>query len=329
MSAHTMTRPARARSPRPATRRGRAPRALTARVLVATDGLAAADAALRVASALVARDESEVRVVAALPPLPACYGSVAEGGAVAIALPSDDERRELLRAAVREQVARVAGCDWAVAVEPGPAAQVIARAASRARATLIILGIGRHSPIDRLFGDETSLRVARLARVPVLAVDESAAEPPRRITAGIDFSPASERAARAALALLGGAGTLRLVHVGPSLDPPAVGEHGANWAELCASGARMRLDALAEQFGAPPGVRVERALAAGDVVRVLVGDAERTRGELIAIGAQHHTRLERLLIGSVTARLLRGARCSVLVTPPDRRDAKRRTPREH
>jgi hypothetical protein len=72
---------------------------------------------------------------------------------------------------------------------------------------LIVMGLGSHGVLARLMHRETTLRVIRNARVPVLAVPSDAVELPRTAVAAIDFTPASEDAARAALDVLGEQGT--------------------------------------------------------------------------------------------------------------------------
>ena len=46
---------------------------------------------------------------------------------------------------------------------------------------MLVMGIGRHSPLDRLFGTETTLATLRESAVPVLAVGMNFPAAPMRV----------------------------------------------------------------------------------------------------------------------------------------------------
>src|SRR6185295_18995083 len=100
-------------------------------------------------------------------------------------------------------------------VYEGDPAATIARVAHEANASLIVAGLGRHRVVDRLFGDETALRLVRLAGVPVLAVAAGWDHAPRRVVVAVDFCETSLRAARLALDLAAPDSVIYLVHVAP------------------------------------------------------------------------------------------------------------------
>src|SRR6185295_13974515 len=60
----------------------------------------------------------------------------------------------------------------------------------------------------------------------------------------------------------------------------------------------------------------DRTLLAGDPAKSLLEHARRNQMDLIATGSHGFGFLTRLWLGSVSQRLVRGARCSVLVAPP-------------
>ena len=192
------------------------------RIIVASNGSPTADAALRVAGAIAARQERRVEVLAVLEPLP-----LLDAGFAPTVVPFasfDGRRSEELLARVRAQVKMVTGSadSWPVEVRIGQPATEIVRAARESDVVLIVMGIGRHAPSDRVFGSETALKVSRRSAVPVLAVVPGADRLPRNAFVGMDFSASSIEAARNAMRFLQAPATLTLVHVSPDLDIPPI-----------------------------------------------------------------------------------------------------------
>jgi nucleotide-binding universal stress UspA family protein len=62
-----------------------------------------------------------------------------------------------------------------------------------------------------------------------------------------------------------------------------------------------------------PGIRVEHVLLEGDPAREIVSYSRDSGIDLIVMGTHGRTGLERMLMGSVAEKVLRGASCSVLV----------------
>lgn len=102
---------------------------------------------------------------------------------------------------------------WEVEVVVVATAPTIVGKAVENGAELIVLGLGRHSAVDRWLGSETAFKVVHLSHVPVLAVDPQAESLPCRALVGVDFSEFSHDAARAVAALLPAGGGVHLAHV--------------------------------------------------------------------------------------------------------------------
>ena len=290
-------------------------RAIVGPVLVATDGGAESLAALRVADAIARRDGRHVHVLSVLEPLPAF---VPAGEALA-AVPTeamDEERRTVQLARIGALVRETLAVDsaWDVEVLVGPVAQTIARVARERDAALVALGLRRHGAVERLFRRDTLEEVIRLATVPILAVVPGAREVPRRAMAAIDFSRSSMRAARAALAVVDPGGELTLVHVKP--ESRRRGQEAESWSTIYDQGVHNAFQRMRRDLLVPPALELRPVEVTGDAVDELLGFAHRADVELIAVGSHGHDFIERLLLGSVTTRLLRRTDCSVLITPP-------------
>jgi nucleotide-binding universal stress UspA family protein len=99
--------------------------------------------------------------------------------------------------------------------------RTLAEEARRRAASLLVMGIGRHNPLDRLFGAETTLATLRESAVPVLAVGMNFPAAPKHAVVGMDFSAASIHATRLAMRLVGDDGRITLVHVRPKFEHPS------------------------------------------------------------------------------------------------------------
>ena len=281
--------------------------------IVATDGSHDADGSVRVGLALAQRDGVSVELLSVVEPLP-LYDTDA------IAIPDADKlmriTRESREAALHAQRDRThpGALEWPYTVEVGNRVDKIVTCANRSGASLIILGVGAHGMTARLFQRETALRVVRAAHTPVLAVPEHARGVPQSVLAAIDFTASSEHAARAALDLLGGEGTLYLAHVSPRVFVP--NGDPQLWDEVALAGVLPQLEEAARRLAPPPGIEVEYALLRGDPAHELLAFAAERQIDLVAVGAHGRSMVGRLVLGSVSTKLVRTAPCWVLVAPP-------------
>lgn len=272
-------------------------------ILAATDGREQSDVALRAAQSLLAGGPlGLITVLATHPPTK----------------PSDIDQSPALhdavtrQALVEEQAHRVLGDtveSW-IEVRSGYPPRVLAASAA-AHGALLVVGLGRSGVRERLRGDESTLRLVREARTPVLAVSPRSEMPPKRIVLALDFSETSLAAARFALELAAPDTEVTLAHVAPrtsviSWGSTALGYHGDPDAAI---------DRVLQRLAPPFNVRITPVVVHGDVATELLDIAARQRADLIAIGAHGHGPPLRTTIGAVTTRIVRCATCSVLVVP--------------
>jgi len=282
-------------------------------VLVACDGTAVSHEALFNAGRLAASAFGGVlEVIGVCEPVP---GVAAGMDVLPVPAELDEARRATMLDDLRRAVRISAAGDpsWPIAVLTGSPARVLAGEAERRGASLIVMGIGRHNPLDRLFGTETTLATLRESRVPVLAVGPEFPAVPSRAVVGLDFSVASRQAARLALHLLAPGGHLTLVHVRPRFEHPSAAwqawdvEYGRTLPPL--------FDQVRAQLHVPDGIRVDTVAVRGDPAPALLAFAQQANADLVAVGTQRHSPLERLVVGSVATRVLRTARVGVLAVP--------------
>lgn len=284
------------------------------RILVCTHAGDGALGALRLANALAARDGCRVDVLAVVPTV---YMEGLTLYATSYGLVLDDPASlQRFREEVRQQLGNVGGAVAAVdpQVEVGQVAHTIADHAAKHGHGLILLGAGHHDAATRLSGGETSLYVGRMARVPVLAVPPDVVRIPRSALAAVDFTEYSRDAARTAARLVGPGGELRLVHA----TWMALSEMraGGDWLGDYEAKSMDRLRELAEALRRDSGVEAHFEVDVGDPVPSILRRARETGAEMLAAGSHGHGFFTRMLLGSTSTRLLRGARCTVLIAPP-------------
>jgi len=285
-------------------------------ILVASDGTPASMGALRLARDLATEDSATIELFGVVEPIP-----VFDAGFL-VAIPETDlyeGRQQALRTELESQLEEVAGSRdvWQIRVESGlPGPRIVKRAADLG-AGLILIGLGRHSPMDRIFGTETALQVIRLSHLPVLAVPEDAKELPRNAALGVDFSHFSQRAAFAAVSVMKAPCEAHLVHVMSGLEfLPTMSEE---WRADYEDELLERISELAGELGVPKGCDLSIQILDGDPAQELLAFTEDRGIQLLVAGSHGLSFVGRLLMGSVSTRLVRSAKVPVLVIPPEDR----------
>lgn len=206
------------------------------------------------------------------------------------------------RQQVEQQLIRVLGDGVVGSLElrSGYPPAVLAAYADTHRTPLLIVGIGRARVLDRLLGDESTLRLARMMRTPLLAVAPGRAVPPRCVVVALDFSDTSLRAAHLALSIAAPDADVLLAHV---VSP----------AERRAPDGAMRrhVDALQTGFCG----RVVPVQLRGDPATELLSFANQRGADLVAIGAHGQRPTLPGVLGPVATRVVRCSSTSVLVAP--------------
>lgn len=186
--------------------------------------------------------------------------------------------------------------------------EIILQTADEVRAALIVMGTHGRAGLDRLKLGSVADAVLRRAHGPVFTIHAAAGGHPAvhplrlnlgRILVATDFSPSSAVALRHAAELARLLpGEVLLVHVADA-DSTRTGLEKQFRQALSASRAG---DVVGEQL-----------LLHGDPAESILAHATRTKARLIVMGTQGRRGMERLILGSVAAAVIRGARCPVLV----------------
>ncbi len=286
-------------------------------ILLAMDGSAEAGAGARMAQSLASEHGAKVRVLRVID-----TRSVPFPPAMDVALAIENPDRDLAAhladvQEVRASLMAISGqaVDWPIRVALGTPANAIVDEARRGNAALIIVGLRRHGPVDRALNNETALNVMRSAECPVLGVVIGTVALPSRILAATDFSANSLLASRAARAIAGEDATLVLAYVPPMTE--LIGDDGER--QIHDLGVRSAFTNAVRDLG-DEGVTFDHVVLergpSQTTAAVLLSYAAESNADLIAAGAEHRTRIERWMVGSVSTELVRDGRRSVLIVPP-------------
>lgn len=196
-------------------------------------------------------------------------------------------------------------------VRLGPTPVVLKQAAAELGAELIVLGGKHHSALGRWIGGSTSLDVARTAEVPLLVTAGPTAI--RRVLAAVDISgaarptiAAAERYATMLGAQLRVVSVLEPLPVIPNVTPPYdASEYYAMSEELLQR----------EVWSLVQTTEADRVVRYGLAVDTIVREAAEWSADLLVVGSHGKGWAERLLVGSVTERLLNHLPTSLLVIP--------------
>lgn len=142
--------------------------------------------------------------------------------------------------------------------------------------------------------------------------------PINHILCPVDFSDASLHAVEHALALgrWYGARVIGL-HVSYQAEEPTVSLTGGGGAVESPKARSLRGDvARAFQAGHAMGVGVDAIVKAGEPVAEILDSAATLAADLIVMGTHGSGGFERLVLGSVTEKVLRKARCPLFTVPP-------------
>ena len=225
---------------------------------------------------------------------------------------SDADTAKALGRLIEHTLEKIFGAtpDWTVDVLRGDPARTLATVARAEGASLVLMGVGCHRPIDRLLGAETTLATIRQADCPVLVLANELHGPPSTVVVGTDFSPTSANAVRHAIPLLSRGAILIFAHVCQPLNVHTVFESDRYRrllpARFCRYIATLEL---------PSSITVRQEILEGHAAERLLDLAEVVRADLVVVGRHGRAALERLLVGRDATRVLRATTRSVLVVP--------------
>ena len=194
-------------------------------------------------------------------------------------------------------------------------------------ADLLVVGSHGHTMLGRFFLGSVSQTVVTQARCSVRVArihpDKQRADPdsPVRIIIGVDGSPGAEAAVRTVASRQWPQGSEARVVNGLWVIPPVsekmemhehVAMQAAEWVARERPVVEKIIESAVEQLKAA-GLATTAIIKVEEPKRLLLSEAERWDADCIFVGARGLSRLERLLLGSVSTAVVTRAHCSIEV----------------
>lgn len=208
-------------------------------------------------------------------------------------------------------LARGAGVSLKTLSDQGEPHERIVAAAERTGSDLIVVGLkGRNLPAAALMGSTTA-RVIGFSPVDVLVVPEQAAVSLYKVLLPTDGSRYSQKAAGRALEICAArGGELKVIAV---LDAPPGFMAAAPEAAADLLAGLRDITAEVQTRAQNLGLSCKAEVLQGSAFQAIIAEAEKWQAGLIVMGSHGRTGLKRLLMGSVTERVIGFAPCPVLV----------------
>lgn len=289
------------------------------RILVPTDLTAIAHVAFEFALDLAERSGAGIDLMMVLGPIDGDAFSPVQYSPEAVV--RGEKAEQLIRKELTDLVDLHAtrDIDVSVTTRKGRPIPTIVSRAEQVDADLIVVGAHDRGRLHHFLIKSVAEDIVRHAPCSVLLVHENDEAPPgplKRLLVPIDLSDVSFRLLSYAryLAELNGAriDVLHVVEPIPLLDTLA----GAMTIRDVVPDMKRRLEAeVAEllrqiDFG---DVEHEARVVEGQAAAQILSEAEQQQNDMVVIGKQGRSAIERFLVGSVTERVVRHASCPVLV----------------
>jgi nucleotide-binding universal stress UspA family protein len=228
----------------------------------------------------------------------------------------DNERGEDARVLAERIVGRDGGELKVVHIEKGSPADTLQALAERGDADLIVLGSTHHAAIGSVAPGSIAEHLLQGARCRLVIAPKGYAEEDhsqdrlRVLAVGYDGMAESQAALDEAAVLAGKFGaSMKVVGVMTPIPPM-----GAVAAQAPEAGPDFQTRLHRAVADLPDELRALPVLEHGDPVKKLLEVAD-VGVDLLVLGSRGFGPVMRLLIGSVSARVIRGAPCPVMVVP--------------
>jgi nucleotide-binding universal stress UspA family protein len=280
-------------------------------ILVATDGSTTSLSAYAAGDLISAKCGARVHLLSVLRPYPVIAPPL---GMLTIPAGVDKAEADSVERSIGEQLSKFGrSAQWTRETRVGNPASVIAKVAKDRGVDLIVIGESHHGTVDRLLGEETATRLARLVNLPLLVASDAMHRLPRRAVIAFNLVPDDCSVLVHALEILGAPPSVSCVHVQPRSEFLGVdwAEYDGEYrAETEASFERMR-----NALGALPRMHPELVVLHGDPATEINGFAESVKAEMTVLGLRPRGPVSLAPGGGVAMKVVRASHRSVLLIP--------------
>ena len=240
------------------------------------------------------------------------------GEAAAAMEPRVTAEAEEKLAATAEALHARHGCKVQTRLVQGKAFREIAAVGNDIQADLLVMGAPGENPARDFFVGNTTDRVLRKTKRPLLAVRRPAGAAYRRVLVPVDFSRHAAPLARTAASAVPNA-EIVLFHAYEVAFESKFRLAGAtddaidSYREQAKQAAERQMNELAASLGLPSG-RLRRQIVHGAAVPAILDQIGQLDADLVAIGKHGESMLGDMLMGSVARRVLVDSPTDVLIS---------------
>lgn len=276
------------------------------KMLVAIDGSESSMHALKESFKLARNEKSWITVVSVVPEYKGDLDLVAVGNIMASMRKSSEDALHKAR-----ELAKAEGALIKTVCEEGEAYERIIDLAEAENCELIVMGRRGLSRLERVLMGSVTARVIGHSPIDVLVVPRDASIGWDKILVAVDGSKYSKSATERAIDFAAAyGGELKVLSI---VDVPAefYGE-SPDAVENLISKAKTYVEEVKKQAEAA-GVKAETLVREGEAYKMILDVAEDLSVSTIVMGSHGRTGLKRLLMGSVTEKVIGYAHCPVLI----------------
>ena len=297
-------------------------------LMVPLDGSDLAELAIPVAGTLAHRTGAKLHLVSVFQPMPV----LADDEELTVNPGLNQDLREQVFEYLKgtaEALGTTHGVETTYSVLDGAPVQALAEHARAKRVEAVVMTTHGHGGMNRFWLGSVADRLVRRVKVPVLLLrprKDALQNEFHHIVVALDGLPEGERVLDPAMELgsLTREAWMTLVQV---VEPPIAlitrmalqpAHMAPGWRDLREDSARSYLDQMAERVrnrGLHVGTEMITARGVGEQI---LGLAQRVGADLIVVGTHGARGIERMLLGSVADKVIRGASQAVLVVPTER-----------
>ena len=292
------------------------------RILIAYDGSAGAEQALRLADSVDWPAESALRIAAVIEPTLLFVGAPMAGGFDIPSPELDDQITAYQQGQVTKAARSLRSADRTVEgiVLRGRPATVLIEEATRFSADLVMGGSRGHGTISSLLLGSVSAEVVDHAPCPVLVSRTPSIDRVIFATDGSGPSAAAETVLstwpifeRLPIHVVSVADVVEPWHTGiaPTMYRQVIEAHAEDLAQATAEHTRIAAEATARLRAR--GRQAEPATRTGDPAAEIIAAGAEVGADLVVIGSRGRTGLASAVLGSVARNVLHGSLASVLV----------------
>lgn len=276
------------------------------KILVAVDGSPTSLHALEESFKLAQNEGSWITVVSVIPPYTGDLDLVAVGGVMAaMRRPCEEALRKAQELAEKHRALIKTVC------EEGEPHERIIDLAQAENCDLIVIGRRGLKRLERVLVGSVTARVIGYSPIDVLVVTRDTNVGFKKVLIATDGSRYSELAKKRAIDFAGSYGG-DLVAVSAVDVPSELYAESPKTVEELVKKARSYVEAIKNEAG-QTGIKTEVIVREGEAYRVITDTARETGANIIVMGSHGRTGLKRLLMGSVTEKVIGHTPCPVLV----------------